>query len=496
MARPKNLIIITSDEMRGDCQGFMGNPECKTPNLDRFAESAVTFTNHFTVHGKCVPSRIAMMTGRYSHTDAIRTVNETNLLPPGTPNLLTALKAAGYESAYFGHNHVWEDLWGTNEKGSGCTDYHSFTTGWFDHILKKEWPVEQPGPESREIRYSDDTINLEVERNTEPLTFFCDDNRAEQAIHYLRKVRDRSRPFYLHLNFGKPHPAYKVEEPYFSMYDRDDIEPFVYTLPENAPLHLRKQREIRSGPTATEADFRQVQAVYYGMVTKVDVLFGRVMKVIEEEELLRDSIVVFWVDHGDFAGQYGLMEKWDTAMQDCILHVPQILYAPELPQGVRIDSLTEHVDITPTILDLLSLEADWVVHGESLLPVVAGEKRKDCVFADGGHERAMRERFNRSIVKEDARGRQVPTTHGKQETYAREPDTMARTKMIRTQRWKLVIRETDDHEFYDMVEDPDELTNLWGREGYADIMNELMLKMIRWSARTDPDTPFQPAVGA
>lgn len=498
--RPMNLIVLTSDEMRGDCPGYMGNPDCRTPNLDRFAGNAVAFKQHYTVHGKCVPARIAMMTGRYSHTDAIRTVNKTNLLPPGAPNLLTALKARGYESAYLGHNHVWEDMWGNNEKSSGCVDYQSYTTDYFEPLIHREWPVEQPGPQSAEIRYSPDTINLEVQRRTGPLTGFRDDNRAEQAIHYLRDVRDRSRPFYLHLNFGAPHPAYQVEEPYFSMYDRDAIRPWPYGLPENAPLHLVKQREIRAGPAATEADFRQVQAVYYGMVTKVDLLFGRVMEAIEQEGLLENSIVMFWVDHGDFAGQYGLPEKWDTAMEDCILHVPQILYAPGLPRGLEVDSLTEHTDVTPTILDLLGLEADWVMHGESLLPIIEGRKRKKCVFGDGGHEEDMRKRFNTATSKRDGRGRNAPTTLGKQETYCRFPDTMARCKMARTERWKLVIREAGGNELYDMFNDPGEMKNLWGRHAadpeLRDVVLDLQQEIIQWCLRTDTDRPRQENVGA
>lgn len=113
----KNLIFITSDEMRGDAPGFMGNPDCRTPSLDRLAGRGVTFTNHFCVHAKCVPSRISMMTGRYPHTDGFRTINQH--LPPEEPNLLRVLKEHGYETAVFGHNHVWEDLPGSPTAPSG-----------------------------------------------------------------------------------------------------------------------------------------------------------------------------------------------------------------------------------------------------------------------------------------------------------------------------------------------------------------------------------------
>ena len=493
----KNLIIITADEMRGDCPGYMGNPDCQTPFLDRFAERSVAFQQHFAVHGKCLPSRISIASGRYCHTDGLRTVNESNLLPSGTPNLLPSLKNAGYESAVFGINHVWEDFWGDNSKSSGVVDYHCFTRDSFDHLLQRQYPVEQPGPGSAPIRFSPDTPSLEVTRLTEPITYMSDDNRTEQAIHYLRTVRDRTRPFFLQLNLGAPHPPYQVEEPYFSMYDREAITPWPYDLPDGAPLHLRKMREFRSGRAATEADFRQVQAVYYGMISKVDALLGRFFSAIEEDGYLENSVVLFTVDHGDFAGQYGLPEKWDSALNDCLLHVPLILHAPGLPEGRRVDSLTEHVDIAPTLLELLGLQPDWVLHGASLLPAIHGQTRKDVVFADGGHEADMRRRFNGPRYDTAADGRTVPATQGKQETYLQAPDTMARAKMARSERWKLVIRETGGNELYDLLEDPYEMYNLWElRESYPDVLLDLQQRMIEWCLRTDTDRPRQEMVVA
>jgi len=72
--QPMNLIVITSDEMRGDCPSFMGNPDCRTPHLDAFAEEGVVFERQFAVHGKCVPSRASLLTGRYCHTEGYRSV--------------------------------------------------------------------------------------------------------------------------------------------------------------------------------------------------------------------------------------------------------------------------------------------------------------------------------------------------------------------------------------------------------------------------------------
>jgi arylsulfatase A-like enzyme len=486
-AKPKNVIIITSDEMRGDCPGFMGNPDCRTPNLDRFAERGVVFRQEFAVHGKCVPSRISSVTGRYCHTDGFRTIQQH--LPSDQPNWLGTLKKLGYESAVFGHNHVWEDLWGDNSKSSGYADYHSYTDDYYRPMLDREWPCPEPptgAPTPLDLPQGYDYSG----RQTKPSTGFCGQNRAEQAVDYLTKTRDRSRPFYLHVNFGSPHPPYRVAEPWFSMYDRASIQPWTHELPRNAPLHMRAMREIRTGLEIPDEVLREIQAVYYGMISRVDSYIGRVLQAIEDEGLYEDSIVLFWVDHGDFAGMYGLPEKWDTSMADCILHVPQILWAPNLPDVSEVTSLTEHVDMAPTIFELLGIEPDWGMHGESLLPIIRGEKRKEAVFADGGHEEEMWGRFS---FGDPASGRPLG---GKQVTYRDCPESMSRTKMVRTEKWKLVIRLTGGNELYDMENDPQELDNLWGKPELASVVMDLQQQMIEWCLRTDTDRPYQKDVGA
>ncbi|MFO7958240.1 MAG: sulfatase-like hydrolase/transferase, partial [Candidatus Brocadiia bacterium] len=227
------------------------------------------------------------------------------------------------------------------------------------------------------------------------------------------------------------------------------------------------------------------QAVYYGMVTKTDAVLGRVLDAIEGEGLFENSVVIFFVDHGDFAGQYGLPEKWDTCMADCLLHVPCIVWDPDLPGGISVDGLTEHVDLAPTILELLGVEPDWGIHGESLLPIIEGRRRKEAVFADGGHEEEMQERM------ECRAG-----SSGKQKTYARYPETMSRTKMCRTEDYKLVTRLVGGNELYDMRNDPYEMRNLWGEPGLEPVVRDLQGRMIDWCLRTDTDRPYQPDVGA
>jgi arylsulfatase A-like enzyme len=491
--RPYNVIVLTSDEMRGDTPGYMGNPDCRTPCLDRFAAKGVAFRNHYTVHGKCVPARVAMMTGRYCHTDGFRTIHQH--LPPDQPNLLGKLKELGYESAVFGINHVWETLFASNEKSEGYADYHSFV-GHYHEMAFREFPVPEPGPDSVEPMALPPGFDY-AGRIEEKITGFSDDACTEQAIDYLTRTRERSRPFYMQLNLSAPHPKYRVEEPWFSMYDRERIQAWPHELPDAAPLPYRSMREIRTGVEDQDRAFREVQCTYYGMVNKVDSLQGKVLDAIEAEGLFKDSIVVYTVDHGDFAGQYGLVEKWDTCMADCIMHVPLIVWAPGLPHGVWVESLSEHTDLAATVLDLLGVEPDWGIHGESLLPIIRGERRKEAVFADGGHEEEMWARFNWPDRDREGRPRSID---GKQRTYRDCPEAMSRAKMVRTERWKLVMRLVGGNELYDMQADPWELHNLWGRhEGDPELRKVvlgLQQRLIEWCLRTDTDRPFQEDVGA
>jgi arylsulfatase A-like enzyme len=494
--KPLNVIILHCDEMRGDCAGFAGNLQVRTPCLDAFARESFLCENHFTVHGKCVPSRVSMMTGRYAHSNGTRTVMEEDLLPAERMDLMKHLRAAGYETAVFGINHCWQGFFNGNQP-HGVVDWHSYVEPF--HALTNRQVVTPPAGARADVPNLDDGFDL-LGRITGPLPVFNDDVRTDAAIAYLRTVRDTSRPCFLQLNLSAPHPPYAVEEPWFSQYDPGAITPFPRTLPRRATLPFRSQRAYRTGtPDISEASVREVLATYYGMISKVDMLMGRVLNCLRELELLERSIVIFTSDHGDFAGQYGLCEKFDTVLADCLLHVPLIIRAPGIPRCGRTRRLTQHVDLPRTVLELLGMEpgVGWNIQGISLLDVINGSLEPAAVFADGGHERSMRQRFNAALWTSDAHtGVKRKATAGKQLTYREEPDAMARCCMVRTEDYKLVIRETGEHELYALRQDPWELDNRYGEAELELQQGRLMEQLVRWQLRTMDDLPFHPLIGA
>lgn len=488
MNKGLNLILVTVDEMRGDCLGANHVwPDAHTPNMDALARRGVNFAQHHTTFPKCVPARISLTTGRYSHTDGYRNIFQH--LPASQPDLLSTLIGAGYKTALFGKNHCWENVLeathtppelAEGERGHRL-DEHSWTNGYkkiYDRVMDGKRVLDPP--ESDEY----------IRRNRK----LQDEAFAEQAVHFLREDADTDRPFYLHVNFNAPHPRYEVEEPWYSMVDRNQMAVFPHELPRNAPQSLRHQREIRIG-NSSEEKLREIQAVYLGMIAKVDQLCGKIFDEIEAKNLWETSVVVFLSDHGDFAGQYGLWEKWDTSFNDCLTRVPMVMVAPGLPEGLDFMGLSDHTDLAPTLCDLLGIPRFPGIQGKSLIPVLRGAHGgREAVFANGGHEKESRRRVIDPFKTEDPA--LVHIRSDKQVTYLRYPDTMARAKMVRTQTHKLVYRETGDHELYDLTQDRHELNNRFHDPELRHTREALLMKLLDWGIRTDTEYPRQTVVSA
>src|SRR5690606_21178881 len=138
-------------------------------------------------------------------------------------------------------------------------------------------------------------------------------------------------------------------------------------------------------------------------------------------------------------------------------------------------------------------KATWGMHGESLLPYLDGKKVKEAVFADGGHEEEMLQRFERRAneVKEGT----TPMS-GKQLTYALHPQSLSRSQMVRTETHKLVMRLEGGNELYDLENDPWELDNRYGDPALASVQMDLQRRLIEWQLRTNTDRPYQETYGA
>jgi arylsulfatase A-like enzyme len=320
-----NILIFCPDEMTASKTGTFGHPLVQTPNMDRLAERGVAFEHHYVCYGKCVPSRISLMTGAYPHAEGFR--GNQVFLDSARPNLAATLKQMGYETALVGKNHCFQE-------------------DQFDAFLTKrivpDWE-NYPTPEIENVAglHPESYYRGLLKGRARDVAF------TDAGIEFIRKRR--KRPFFLWLNNNLPHPPYRMQEPFFSMYDRKDIDLPPKVDYQDKPEVMRRLFESYRLEKFNDDDWRELIAVYYGMVSHADSEFGRVLDALAETEQLSNTIIVFWSDHGDFAGEYQLAEKWDTCMQDCLTRTPLILSGPGLPEGKRSSELVQTVDLAPTI---------------------------------------------------------------------------------------------------------------------------------------------------
>jgi choline-sulfatase len=312
------------------------------------------------------------------------------------------------------------------------------------------------------------------------------------GIEFLTRGRDRRKPFCLYLPLVVPHCPFTVPQPYYDMYNPNDVSPLRPTELSGKPAFYRRIRETRGLDRTPEKVFRKLNAVYCGTITLIDELLGRLLDTLDETGLAENTTVMVFSDHGDWAGDFGLVEKWSSGLDDCLVRSPLVIRTPGGTRGHVVNEPVEVFDQMATILELAGIEARHNHFARSLVAQLHGATGdpERAVFAEGGydpHEPHAFEAFRGHREPGDPRGIYYP----KLALQAEEPLTNARCAMIRTSTHKLVRRPaTGEHELYDLAVDPLELENVYGREHYGAVQCALEARMLDWYVQTADVVPF------
>ena len=398
-----NLLILTNDQHRADCVGCYGNPVIQTPNTDRLASEGVRFDQHYVHAPQCVPSRVSLHTGRYPHTHGVPT--NSYLLRDSEQTIAKVLNAQGYKTACVGEMPFAPRAYtgGFQQVLANNGDYDKFLAA---HKLK--FPAAEGPFQASPVPWADDL---------DETAFF-----ASHARDFLKA--NRTNPFFLHVNFRRPHHPFNPPAPYDRMYE------------SSVGFDLRKM---------TAADLDRVKAYYYGMISENDKYIGTILDELKASGLADRTVVVFNADHGEMLGDHGLLFK-GSYMYDGVVHTPLIVRAPgKIQAGTVRSELVEEVDVMPTLLDLLGVPVPTSVQGQSL---VTNPKRKNAVFSE------------------------FPTIK------------MARTRDWKLVHYT----KAKHGELYNLKEDPHELYNLWDDPKYATNRAEMEGVLFDWLSSTgDPN---------
>jgi arylsulfatase A-like enzyme len=425
MSEKMNVLLITTDQHRVDMLGCYGNRILKTPNLDKFANESVRFTNAFCTNPMCMPNRATLLTGYYPNVHGVRS-NGINL-PTDIPTITQTLVKRGYHTINVGKTHFnfWTppykpknhsaegfDIWKDPSlkkrqlaKKNFPSPYYGFeemylTIGHGSLVLGHyhEWLEERAPDLAKRILndYQDLDNYFELTYDSFiPEELYNTTYIQNNTINFFERFADgkyNNKPFYLHCSFPDPH--YPVSPPgkYRDMYKPEDIHlpenfdnirnlynhPYLGKYMKDPPMRKTLIRE------ETEETIRKFIAFNYGSVSLIDHAVGQILASLEKLGLAKDTIVIFTSDHGDYMGDHSMLLKGPSPFKGT-LHVPLIWKVPNLTKPAVSDALISSVDIPRTIMDLLKIKERYrppLMQGYNMTPVLKhpSKKVRNCVL--------------------------------------------------------------------------------------------------------------------
>ena len=301
-----NIVLILTDQQRGDALGIEGHPVLQTPNLDWLAATGARFARAYSECPSCVPARRTMMSGTAPAANgAVGMGPDPDWAPPHL--LAGELTAAGYQTEMIGKSHVrgrGSSRWRYGFEHAQIAD--SSNTGDYAEWLADRGVRDQHAGYAHGVS-SNAWVGRPHHLPEELLhTFWV----VDRAIHFLEH-RDDSQPFFLNLSFIDPHPPFTPPRHYYDRYiDRDLPAPPVGDWALDMPGGPVPRKGIN--PNAwyidlDEHDRRCSQAAYYGMINFIDDQIGRLLQVMKTE--LADTVFLFTADHGEMLGDHHMFRK-------------------------------------------------------------------------------------------------------------------------------------------------------------------------------------------
>ncbi len=493
MGTKPHLIIFNPDQWRSDVLGCHGNPAAVTPNLDAFARTeGVSFSNAFCQNTVCTPSRCSFMTGWYPHVRGHRTM--FHMLHPDRdePNLLKILKDNGY--------HVW---WGgKNDLTPGQEPVDAYCDERFEPTSADyaRWKLEpREGNHGNKTGWRGEVGGdnyfsfFKGKLNKGEQDVYCDGDWA-MVLGAIDRIRtyDGDQPLCIYLPLTYPHPPYCVEEPWYSITDRDKLPP--RALPpegyEGKASILKGIAEGQGLQNWSEERWTELRATYYGMCSRLDHQFGMLMDTLREADLYDDCAVFLFSDHGDYTGDYGIVEKTQNTFEDALAKVPFLVKPPSgVPVRPRVcDAMVELVDFSATVYDLTGIEPGYDHFGKSLLPLLAAETdtHREAAFCEGGRRRGETQAMELQSTsadgtEQDGYGLYYPRLRLQ---ITDEAPYHTKATMCRTRTHKYIRRHDELDELYDLQTDPQERVNLINDPAYAGPLADLKEKMLAWYVET------------
>jgi choline-sulfatase len=431
-----NILFICSDQHSYKYAGYAGHPHVKTPSLDRLAESGAAFTNVYSGNPVCVPGRSCLMTGMYA-SDCGSYCN-TTVWDGSYPIWGSYFQQDGYYTRAYGKMDLddTKDIGFDEIKTKHAHKYNPDITSLFRNPLCYRMK-ERPG----------------VNGDTRPNYHRNDSEITTEAVDFLKnESKSKSKPWALYLGYLQPHPPFTAKEEFYNIYNGIDIDLPDVTPDELENMHLVYQQLRHFKRIATPIDkerIRKARIAYYGMITELDMLIGKVLAALQESGQAENTYIIYTSDHGESLGDNGLWYK--NNLFESAVHVPLIISGPGIEKNKRVETPVSQIDLVPTLLDAAQIDRIDYLRGRSLAPLMNGKSRNgdEVVYSESHSEGNCTGSF-----------------------------------MIRKGDWKYIYFTGYDDLLYNLKDDPGEVNNRINDFQCQDIVSDLQNELFN---RVDPD---------
>lgn len=448
-----NILIVHADEHRIECLGAYGNPDVKTPHIDRLASEGVRYDNSFCPFPVCTPSRYSLVSGRYVHEH--RGWSNHCTLAPEIATFPKILRTAGYRTKAVGKMHFtptyldvgYSEMVLAEQNGPGRwdDDYHRY--------LRQHDLVDRNDLEDQLVRdyrphapqeYWDTcgamVSNLPEKHHSTTWT-------ADRAVETLR-TWTADEPNLLMVGFVKPHHPFDPPAPWNTMYDPNKLTLLDGWTPECLQRDLKYSRGYFPHDKLTEPIVRRVMAHYYATISQIDHHVGRMVEILKSKGLYDNTLIVFTSDHGDYMGFHHMLLKGNY-MYDPVVKVPLIVKWPGRRHAGTISKrLVNNIDLAPTLCRAVGCEPAPSMHGHALQDTT-------------GHE----------LIFAEARG--------------------GRDVMARSHTRKLILSGgNNENLFFNLEKDPQELNNLYDVPDYREEIKAMEAKLTAWRCKEAKAKPY------
>ncbi len=484
--KPPNIIFIMTDDHARSATSCYGSQLMTTTNIDRIAHNGLQFNNAFVTNSICGPSRAVFLTGKYSHNNGFK--SNFDSFDGSQATLPKYLQQVGYYTSVQGKWHLKSKPEGFDEYSVLIDqgEYYSpqFTNGEdtvvvkgysaniitdkalavMDKVKQSEKPfflmINHKAPHRNWMPDSIHLKSMGEQRFAIPKSFYDNYFSRSKAMEMAdMRIADMYLGFDLKMKLkggqeeetgtgGDPKaPSYKWWNEH---YDRmNEQEKKVWDAYYN-PIIEKYYKDKLSGKALLEWKFNRFLNDYVKSIQSVDDNIGRVLDYLEDNDLTKNTLVIYTSDQGFFLGEHGWYDK--RFMYEPSLTIPLVMQYPEkLKEAKQVNLMVQNVDLAPTILDLAGVAIPQDMQGKSLAPFFETDKEGETVWRDKIYYHYY----------------QTGIWHFAQRHLG-----------LRTKRYKLIyFYDLDDWELYDLKHDPEEVNNLYRNQMYAPLADSLKLEL-------------------